>query len=128
MTTALLWWVGVLAVTGTVVAVRWRRWSSEQADPSELRTRDRGARLALLPVLVLCVLALLLALFFLAWTSAPAGWPRLVEALPVLAVCAVSGLGTVACLRTMAGRRASSWWLVPGLLPAATGAAAMLGG
>jgi hypothetical protein len=29
-------------------------------------------------------------------------------------------------LRTMAGRRATSWWLIVGILPALTGAATVL--
>lgn len=128
MTTALVWWLGILAATyALVVAVRAWRWSPDQADPSELRTRTRAARLVLLPILVLLALALLVALSFLGWISAPAGWPRLAEALPLLAMCAVLGLGAASCVLAMAGRRTRSWWLLAGLLPAAVAAALMLG-
>jgi hypothetical protein len=128
MTTALLWWLGVLALAcGLVVTVRAWPWSPAQDDPSELRTRDRGARLALLPVVVLLVLAMLVSLSFLGWSTAPPGSARFREALPILAVCAAMGLGVASCLRTMAGRRVRSWWLLTGLLPAAGGAAILLG-
>jgi hypothetical protein len=127
MTTALLWWLGVLALTCGLVAVRSWPWSPAQDDPSELRTRSRGARLALLPVAVLLVLAMLVAVSFLGWSTAPPGWARLREALPVLAVCAALGLGVASCLLTMAGRRVRSWWLLTGLLPAAGGVAVLLG-
>ena len=128
MTTALLWWVGVLALTwGLVAAVRARSWSPAQADPSELRTRDLGARLALLPVVVLLGLAALVAFSFLGWSTGAPGWARFRAAMPILAVCAVTGLGLAACLRTMAGRRVRSWWLLAGLLPAVAGAAMVLG-
>jgi hypothetical protein len=128
MTTALLWWLGVLVLTyGLVVAVRSWPWSPAQDDPSELRTRSRGARLALLPVAVLLVLAMLAALSFLGWSTGPSGWARLREALPILAVCAALGLGVASCLLTMAGRRVRSWWLLAGLLPAAGGVAVLLG-
>ena len=51
MTTALIWWIAVLGITGgLVVAVRAWRWSPGQGDPSGLQIRDRGARPALLPV------------------------------------------------------------------------------
>ena len=128
MTAALLWWIAVLAITwGLVTAVRSRRWSPEQGDPSELRTRDLGARLALLPVVVLLVLVAFVSLVFLGWSSSPPGWGRVRESLPLLAVSAVAGLGVVACGVTMAGRRVGSWWLLVGLLPALAGAAVLLG-
>jgi hypothetical protein len=127
VTTALLWWTALLAITwGLVAGARAWRWSPEQADPSELRTRDRAARLALLPVVVLLALALLFSLSLLGWSSEPAGFRRLLETLPILAVCAVFGLGVAASVRTVAGRRLRSWWLLTGLLPAACGAAVML--
>ena len=127
MTTALIWWIAVLGITGGLVVVRAWRWSPDQDDPSELRTRDRGTRLALLPVVVLLVLIALGSLVFLGWISDPPGWARLAAGLPLLAICALAGLGLAACLRTMGGRRVPSWWLLAGLLPAATGAALALG-
>jgi hypothetical protein len=128
VTTALLWWIAVLAITwGLVTAVRSRRWSPDQDDPSELRTRGLGARLALLPGVVLLVLAVLLSLSFLGWSTVPPGWVRVRQTLPILAVCALTGLGAVACLLTMAGRQVRSWWLLAGLLPALGGAAVLLG-
>jgi hypothetical protein len=48
------------------------------------------------------------------------------SALPILAVRAATGLGVAACLRTMAGRRVRSWWLLAGLVPAGWAAAAVL--
>jgi hypothetical protein len=126
VTAALLWWIAVLAITwGLVTFVRARRWSPEQDDPSELRTRDVGARLALLPVVVLLVLAVLVSLLLLGWSSSPTGWRRALESLPILAVCAATGVGAVAGVLTIAGRRVGSWWLV-GLLPALAGAAVVL--
>ncbi len=128
MTTALVWWVAVLGITwGLVVAVRAWRWSPDQGDPSQLRTRDRGARLALLPVVVLLGVVALGSFGLLGWSMTPPGWARVREALPLLAVCALTGLGVVGCLRTTAGRRVRSWWLLAGLLPAAAGAAKVLG-
>ncbi len=111
---------------GLVVAVRAWRWSPDQGDPSQLRTRDRGARLAL-PVAVLLGVVALGSFGLLGWSMTPPGWARVHEALPLLAVCALTGLGVVGCLRTMAGRRVRSWWLLAGLLPAAAGAAKVLG-
>ena len=128
MTTALIWWIAVLGITGgLVVIVRAWPWSPDQDDPSELRTRDRGARLALLPVAVLLAFATLLLWSLLGWSVSPPGWPRLREALPILGVCALTGVGMVACLRSMAGRRARSWWLLTGLLPTVAGAGIALG-
>lgn len=128
MTTALIWWLAVLGITwGLVVGVRAWRWSPDQADPSELRTRDRGARLALLPVVVLLLFAMLLSLSLLGWSMTPPGWARVGEALPILAFCAVTGLGVIACLRTMAGRPVRSWWLLVGVVPAVAGAVNLLG-
>ena len=127
MTTALLWWVAVLGITwGLVVVVRSWRWSPAQDDPSELRTRDLAARLALLPVVVLLVLMALVSLLLLGWSSSPTGWRRALESLPLLTVCAATGGGAVAGVRTIAGRRVGSWWLV-GLLPALAGAAVQFG-
>ena len=96
MTTALIWWIAVLGITGGLVVV-------------------------------LLVLIALGSLLFLGWISDPPGWVRLAAALPLLAMCALAGLGLAACLRTMAGRRVRSWWLLAGLAPAATGAALALG-
>jgi hypothetical protein len=128
VTTALMWWIAVLGIAwGLVVAVRAWRWSPDQDDASELRSRDRGARLALLPVAVLLAFALLLSLSLLGWSGIPPGWSRFREALPILAVCALTGIGVVACLRTMAGRGIRSWWLLAGLLPAVAGAAMAVG-
>ena len=64
---------------------------------------------------------------FLGWSSAPPGWGRVRESLPVLAVCALTTLGSVACVLTMAGRRVRSWWLSMCLLPVAVGASLLLG-
>ena len=51
MTSALVAWLGILVLTsGAVTLARARRWSPDQDDPSGLRTRHLGARLALLPV------------------------------------------------------------------------------
>jgi hypothetical protein len=128
VTPALLWWLAVLGITwGLVVVVRSWHWSPAQDDPSELRTRGRGARLALLPAAVLLGLAVFASFIFLGWSASPPGWERVRESLPILAVCALAGLGAVACLVTMAGRRVRSWWLLAGLLPALAGAAAQLG-
>jgi hypothetical protein len=128
VTTALLWWAALLGITwGVVAAVRSRRWSADQDDPSELRTRDLGARLALLPVVVLLALVAFVSFTFLGWTSSPPGWARVRESLPALGVVALTGLGAVACVLTIAGRRVRSWWLVSGLLPALVGTAALLG-
>jgi hypothetical protein len=128
-TAALIWWIAVLGTTwGLVVMVRAWRWSPGQDDPSELRSRHLGARLALLPVGVLLALALLLSLSLLGWSLTPPGWSRFRETLPILAACALTGVGVVACLRTMAGRGIRSWWLLAGLLPAVAGAALALGG
>ena len=128
MTTALIWAPAVLGMTwGFVVFVRAWRWFPDQDDPSELRARDRGARLTLLPAVVLLAPAMLVSLSFLGWSSAPAGWTRFGGALPIPAFCALTGLGLVASLRTMAGRRASSWWLRAGLVPAVAGVASTLG-
>ena len=128
MTAALGMWLGVLALTwGAVALVRSRRWSPDQADPSELRTRDLAARLALLPVVVLLVLVAFGSFVFLGGSASPPGWARVVETLPLLMVCAVTCSGVVACVLTMAGRRVRSWWLLIGLLPAAVGAFTLLG-
>jgi hypothetical protein len=128
VTTALIWWVAVLGITGgLVVAVRAWRWSAEQGDPSELRSREHGARLALLPVVVLLGVVALGSLGLLGWSMTPPGWGRVREGLPLLAVGALAGLGVVASLRTMAGHRVRSWWLLAGLLPAVAGAAKVLG-
>jgi hypothetical protein len=128
LTTALLWWFAVLGSTwGLVVAVRAWRWSPEQHDPSELRTRHLAARLALLPVLVLLALAWFLSSVLLGWSTEPPGWTRVLESLPLLGSSALAGLGAVACVRAMVGLRLRSWWLLAGLLPA-VGRAAMLFG
>jgi hypothetical protein len=128
VTTALLWWAGVMALTGgLVVGVRAWPWSADQADPSELRTRHLGARLALLPVVVLLALTCFLSIVFLGWSSAPTGWARLGQSLPLLATGAVTGVCVVVCIRTIAGRRARSWWSLTGLLPAVAGAVTVLG-
>ncbi len=128
MSTALLWWIAVLAITqGLVVAVRAWRWSPEQHDPSRLRTRDLAPRLVLLPVVVLLALASFLSFAMLGWSTEPPGRTRVVESLPLLGACAVTGLGVVACVRTMAGRRVRSWWLTAGLLPALGETAMLLG-
>ena len=128
MTSALGIWLGVMALTGGAVAVvRSRRWSPDQADPSGLRTRDLAARLALLPVAVLLALVALGSLLFLGWSSSPPGWARILETLPLLAVCAVTCTSVVACVLTMAGRRVRSWWLLLGPLPAVAGAFTLLG-
>jgi hypothetical protein len=128
VTTALLWWGGVLALTGALVlAVRAWPWSPAQADPSELRTRKLAGRLALLPVAVLLALVTFWSIVMLGWASEPTGWGRVRGAWPLLAVGAVSGPGVVACLLTMAGRRVRSGWLVVGVLPAVGGVASLLG-
>ena len=128
MTTALVWWAGVLALTGGLVAAaRAWRWAPEQHDPSELRTRHLGARLALLPVVVLLALTSLLSIVFLGWSSTPTGWARLGQSLPLLATGAVTGVAAVVGVRTIAGRRARSWWSLTGLLPAVAGAVTVLG-
>jgi hypothetical protein len=127
VTTALIWWVAVLGITWGLVVVRSWRWSPAQDDPSELRSRGLGARLALLPFAVLLAGASLFSLGLLGWSTQPTGWSRFLEALPILAVCATTGLGVAACLRTMAGRRVRSWWLLTGVLPALGGAVVVLG-
>jgi hypothetical protein len=128
MTWALVWWMGLLALTwGLVVLVRAWSWSPDQDDASELRSRGLGARMALLPIVVLLVLAALVSLSLLGWSARPPGWARFREALPILAVGAATGLGVAACLLTMVGHRVRSWWLLTGLIPAGWAAALVLG-
>jgi hypothetical protein len=128
VTTALIGWIAVLGATGgLVVLARAWRWSPEQHDPSELRRRDRGARLALLPVVLLLGFATLVSWSLLDWSLTEPAWPRFRDALPLLAACALTGLGVATCVRTMAGLRIRSWWLLGGLLPAVAGVARVLG-
>ncbi len=81
----------------------------------------------LLPVVALLVLASFLSFALLGWSTDPPGWVRVADSLPLLGTCAVTGLGVVACVRTVAGRRVRSWWLAAGLLPALGGTAMLLG-
>jgi hypothetical protein len=128
VTSALVWWIAVLALPyGLVAVVRARSWSPAQDDPSELRTRNLAARLTLLPVVLLLLLAALGSLSLLGWSALSPGRDRFRDALPLLAVCAATGLGASAGLLTMVGRRVRSWWLLTGLLPAVAGTAMLLG-
>ena len=128
MTTAFVWWAGIMALTwGLVVAARSWRWWPLREDTSGQRPRDLAARAALLPVVVLLGWMTHGAFVALEWTSGVPDPERFLAALPSVVICAVMGLGVACCVRIMAGRRVRSWWLLTGFLPALVGAWLVLG-